>query len=150
LRPLEGKCSSRCLCLCSPKSQIPWGVQNPSISLAVLHCRCAKVCKSFPSISPCCPALQVCKSLYPKMKRIASDNPDVLWAKLNGTDATLVPIFQAMGIKKVGGDRSCKGGCIRVVRSWRGLHKPCPPPSLAVCGMACHTGQVRGWPSVPS
>uniref|UniRef100_A0A7S3QV21 Thioredoxin domain-containing protein n=1 Tax=Dunaliella tertiolecta TaxID=3047 RepID=A0A7S3QV21_DUNTE len=43
----------------------------------------------------------VCKSLYPKMKRIASDNPDVLWAKLNGTDATLVPIFQAMGIKKV-------------------------------------------------
>ena len=35
------------------------------------------------------------------MKRIACDNPDVLWAKLNGTDEALVPIFEAMGIKKV-------------------------------------------------
>jgi hypothetical protein len=37
------------------------------------------------------------------MKRIAAENPDVLWAKLNGSDPALVPIFQAMGIKKVGG-----------------------------------------------
>lgn len=41
------------------------------------------------------------------MKRIAQDNPDVLWAKLNGTDPTLVPIFEAMGIKKVSGGGEC-------------------------------------------
>lgn len=45
--------------------------------------------------------MQVCKSLYPKMKRIAADNPDVVWAKLNGSDPEMVALFQAMGIRKV-------------------------------------------------
>eukprot|EP00798_Chlamydomonas_sp_ICE-L_P018060 gene18060-24484_t len=42
-----------------------------------------------------------CKSLYPKLKQIAKENPDVLFAKLNGQDEKLSPYFETVGVKKV-------------------------------------------------
>lgn len=72
-------------------------------------------------------AAQVCKSLYPKMKRIAADNPDVLWVKLNGSDPNLAPLFEAMDIKKV-----CAGMALAI--SLGDLHAPRQGPAMEVAG----------------
>jgi hypothetical protein len=41
------------------------------------------------------------RSLHPKLTQIAAQNPDVSWVKLNGTSTSLVPLFQALDIRKV-------------------------------------------------
>ena len=43
----------------------------------------------------------VCRTLHPKMKRIATDNPDVLFVKVNGSQPAIVPVFEQMGIQAV-------------------------------------------------
>lgn len=43
----------------------------------------------------------VCRTLYPKLKQIAQNNPDVLWVKLNGSDPGMVSLFSELGITKV-------------------------------------------------
>lgn len=43
----------------------------------------------------------VCKSLYPKMRKIAADNSDVIWVKLNGSDPAMVGLFASLGVTKV-------------------------------------------------
>ncbi|GFH08439.1 thioredoxin domain-containing protein [Haematococcus lacustris] len=43
----------------------------------------------------------VCKSIFPKIRAAARDNPDVLWVKLNGSDPEMVDLFKALDIRKV-------------------------------------------------
>lgn len=42
-----------------------------------------------------------CRSLHPKLKRIASDNPDIVILKVNGSIPSLQPLFEEQGIRKV-------------------------------------------------
>jgi thiol-disulfide isomerase/thioredoxin len=39
------------------------------------------------------PECIVCKALHPKVLQMASQHPDVLWAKLNGNEPALEPMF---------------------------------------------------------
>lgn len=42
-----------------------------------------------------------CKTLYPKLKQIAGENPDVKFAKINGFNELLRPFFDQSGVTKV-------------------------------------------------
>lgn len=54
-----------------------------------------------PTFCSPCSDCYVCKSLYPKIRSIAAQHPDVQWVKLNGSDPVLVDLFRAMGVTKV-------------------------------------------------
>lgn len=43
----------------------------------------------------------VCRTMHPKLKKIAGDNPDVVFAKMNGSDEALRPLFEELQITKV-------------------------------------------------
>lgn len=42
-----------------------------------------------------------CRSLLPKLKQIAGNNPDVLFAELNGSEAGMRPLFGELEITRV-------------------------------------------------
>jgi thiol-disulfide isomerase/thioredoxin len=48
--------------------------------------------------SPCCHA---CKTIFPKVKNLAVNNPEVVFLKVNGADEKLQAMCESMGITKI-------------------------------------------------
>lgn len=91
----------------------------------------------------------MCKSLYPKMRKIAADNPDVCWVKLNGSDPALVELFTSLGVTRVGhvmytDDLACSAARFSHSQSYAQLTLLKTRLPMPMCEPCCAAG-----PSVP-
>ena len=54
-----------------------------------------------------------CRTLHPKLKKLAADHPEVLFLKVNGSREQLRPLFEAHGITKVPFFHAVRDGCVQ-------------------------------------